>query len=257
MRDHSARPAGCTCDGSGWTFERTDAHPDGAMVQCTACAIMHFQRQLAAVSGLLPSELSICLDDVAPNGPDTALMVRMARQFCEEPWGIWSIWGSYGNAKTMILQALVNHFRNQGHLAIYMRFTDLLDYIRAGYKPDAPDDARERYARIVAAKCLAIDEVDKPRLTEFAVEFQATFLDDRWRYGVEQDPAIRRHTLLALNHDPAGLPGHIYDRLRDSRFGCYLDVDGADVWYPGITRNMDSSMRPAMPPRQPGGEPCK
>ena len=232
-----------------WTWQVTPDHPNGAMVQCPACASLRLQLRLAAASGLLPSELTTTLDDVAPNGPDTALMVRMARQFLNEPWGIWSIWGSYGNAKTMVLQALVNHFRGLGHLAVYMRFTDLLDYVRAGYKPDAPDDARERYARIVAAKLLAIDEVDKPRLTEFAVEFQTTFLDDRWRYGVERDPAIRRHTLLALNHDPAGLPGHLYDRLRDNRFGCYLDVDGADVWYPGITRNMDESMRPAMMPR--------
>ena len=84
--------------------------------------------------------------------------------------------------------------------------------------------------------------VDNARLTAYASEFQSAFLDDRWRYGVERDPTLQRHTLLAMNDDPAALPGHLYDRLRDGRFGCELD----GKWYGGITRNMDTSMRPAM-----------
>lgn len=217
-------------------------------VRCETCHSMRFQVRLAAASGLLPDELALSLDDVAVNGPDTAHMVRMARAFAREPWGIWTLWGSYGNAKTLVLQALVNEFRRRGEPAVYMRFGDLLEWIRAGYRPDAGDDARERYRRLAEVRLLAIDEVDKPRLTEYATEFQTTLLDDRWRYGVEAATDVRRHTLLALNHDPAELPGHIYDRLRDGRFGCFLeDADtGAEVWFPGITRNMDESMRPAM-----------
>lgn len=212
------------------------------MVECPACYALRFQARLVAQSGLLPSELGITLDDIAPNGPDTARMLAMANEFCLAPWGVWTLWGSYGNAKSMILQAIVNHFRHRGVLAVYVRFKDLLDHIRAGNAPEAGDDAMARYRQLVEVQVLAVDEVDKARLTDYAEEFRTNFLDDRWRYGIAQ----LRHTLLAMNHNPSELPGHIYDRLRDGRFGCWLLTDGAEVWYPGITKNMDESMRPAM-----------
>lgn len=225
------------------------------MVQCPACHAARLQARLVAASGLLPSELGLSLGDVVPNGPGTETMLAMAREFCREPWGVWTLWGSFGNAKTLILQAVVNHWRREGVLAVYVRFGDLLDYIRAGFNPDrhldedgVPDNHLARYRQLMAVRVLAIDEVDKARLTAFASEFQTAFLDDRWRYGVERDPVARRHTLLAMNDDPAGLPGHIWDRLRDGRFGCWL----GDEWQPGVTYNGDASMRPALERPRPG-----
>jgi hypothetical protein len=244
-RSRPERPdEGCICDGTGWleTWREDSLGGKWVMVRCEACYALRYQASLVAQSGLLPSELAISLDDVIVNGPDTAIMLAMAREFCRLPWGIWTLWGTYGNAKTMILQAVVNHFRGLGVAAVYVRFKDLLDHIRAGNAPDAADDAIARYRRLIEIRFLSIDEVDKTRLTEYADEFRASFLDDRWRYGIERNPGIQRHTLLAMNDDPAGLPGHIYDRLRDGRFGCWLD----DVWHPGITRNRDPSMRPAL-----------
>lgn len=257
QREAVGRTPGCICDGSGWAWQpSTPRYPDGAMVQCPACHAARLQARLVAASGLLPSELGLSLGDVVPNGPGTAHMLAMALEFCREPWGVWTLWGSFGNAKTLILQAVVNHFRRAGVLAVYVRFGDLLDYIRAGFNPDrhldedgVPDNHLARYRQLMAVQVLAIDEVDKARPTAFAAEFQTAFLDDRWRYGVEPDPAFRRHTLLAMNDDPGGLPGHIWDRLRDGRFGCWLDGE----WQPGVTHNADASMRPAM--ERPRGNP--
>lgn len=257
QREAVGRTPGCICDGSGWAWQpSTPRYPDGAMVQCPACHAARLQARLVAASGLLPSELGLSLGDVVPNGPGTAHMLAMALEFCREPWGVWTLWGSFGNAKTLILQAVVNHFRRAGVLAVYVRFGDLLDYIRAGFNPDrhvdedgVPDNHLARYRQLMDVQVLAIDEVDKARLTAFAAEFQTAFLDDRWRYGVEPDPAFRRHTLLAMNDDPGGLPGHIWDRLRDGRFGCWLDGE----WQPGVTHNADASMRPAM--ERPRGNP--
>ncbi len=257
------RPQGCICDGSGWTarLERRQNHVpvyagrnvvgsetidvvDEIMVRCPACASLALQQRLAAECGLLDSELAVNLDDAIGNGPDTAHMLAMAREFCRQPWGMWIVWGGYGNAKTLVLQAVVNHFRQKGILAVYVRFKDLLDYIRAGNRPglEEDDDARRRYRRLLDVAVLAIDEVDKANLTAYADEFRSAFLDDRWRYGCLPDTRLRRHTLLAMNCNPIDLPGHIYDRLRDGRFGCFLDGQ----WHNGITENRDQSMRPAM-----------
>jgi hypothetical protein len=212
------------------------------MVQCPACAALAAQARLDALSGLFPSERAVSLDAIAPNGPDTARILAMARRYCHRPWGLWTLWGGFGNAKTLVLQAIVNHFRRGGQLAIYVRFHDLLDHIRAGHAPDADHSARQRYQRLLRVRVLAIDELDKARITPYAHEFRTLLLDDRYRYALEPDSAVQRHTLLALNSNPAHLPPHIYDRLRDGRFGCTID----GIWHPGITCNRDPSMRPAL-----------
>ena len=108
---------------------------------------------------------------------------------------------------------------------------DLLEYIRAGNSKTATLPARDRYQHLKALPVLAIDECDGPRLTEYAEEFRRAFFDDRYRLAITS----RAHTILALNTDPATLPGDLYDRLRDGRFA--------------IHHNTDPSMRPALQPQ--------
>ncbi len=43
-------------------------------------------------------------------------------------------------------------------------------------------------------------------MTDFAYEFRAAFLDDRYRLAV----ACRAHTLFAMNGEPSELPGDLY-----------------------------------------------
>jgi len=185
--------------------------------------------RLAQISGLLPEELALTLDDVAANGVGTAGMVSVARQFVADPRGILTLWGGYGNGKTLILQAIVNEFRTRHNIVgTYVRLYDLIEYIKAGFSDRATEDARTRYQRLKELPILAIDECDGPRLTEYAEEFRRAFFDDRYRLAT----AGHAHTILALNCDPATLPGDLYDRLRDGRFT--------------IHHNTDPSMRPAM-----------
>lgn len=228
------------CKGLGWL--RADVpvgHPDfGQMVvcQCQDEAIQQrrFER-LVQISGLLPEELELRFGDVIgrSDGGCTAEMLDLARAFVRNPWGMFTIWGGYGNGKTLILEAIVNEFRAQrGTWGTYVRLKDLLDYIRAGNAEGADGDARERYERLKAVEVLAIDECDGPRMTAYAEEFRRAFFDDRYRLGV----ARRAHTVLAMNCNPAeGLPGDIWDRLRDGRFVVF--------------HNADTSLRPAMLPQ--------
>jgi DNA replication protein DnaC len=196
--------------------------PDPHGVHCRVQA-----SRLAAVSGLLPEEMGLRLSDLSAYGA-TGQMVALAQRFVEKPWGFLTLWGGYGNGKTLVLQAIINEFRLRHRvIGAYVRLADLLDYVRAGYDRDADADARERYERFKTLPVLAIDECDGPRLTAFAEEFRRSFLDDRYRLAV----ARRAHTVFAMNCDPATLPGDLYDRLRDGRFV--------------IFHNTDPSMRPA------------
>ena len=219
------------CGGAGWIERRDDIGYEGhvTMVRCPDPAGVHKAvetARLASISGLLPEETTVRLDDIALVG-DTAKMTKQARKFVQEPWGFFTLWGGYGNGKTLVLQAIVNEFRQcHGIVGTYVRMRDLLEYIRAGYAPNTPDDARARYERLKSLPILAIDEFDAVRMTDFAYEFRTAFLDDRYRLAV----ARRAHTLFAMNCNPKELPGDIYDRLRDGRFV--------------IFHNTDQSMRP-------------
>jgi len=238
------------CDGSGWV-ERHDDYlglDHVTMVPCPDPAGVHRAAEVARlsrISGLLPEELALRLDDVIERGDtagvetlpveglvaqqNTTAMLELARRFVERPWGFLTLHGEYGNAKTLVLQAVINEFRERhGIVGTHVRMRDLLEYVRAGYAPNAQDDARARYERLKALPILAIDEFDAARMTDFAYEFRTAFLDDRYRLAV----TCRAHTLFAMNCDPVELPGDLYDRLRDGRFV--------------IFHNADVSMRPAM-----------
>ena len=214
------------CGNTGWVECRDDIGYDGhvTMVPCPDPAGVHKAvevARLARISGLLPEETAVRLDDVAMVG-DTARMTKLARKFVAEPWGFLTLWGGYGNGKTLILQAIVNEFRQRrGIVGTYVRMHDLLEYVRAGYSPSAKTDARARYERLKSLPVLAIDEFDAARMTDFAYEFRTAFLDDRYRLAVTR----RAHTLFAMNCDPAALPGDIYDRLRDGRFVIFHNTD--------------------------------
>lgn len=238
------------CDGSGWVEQHDDylGLDHVTMVPCPDPARVHQAveiERLSRISGLLPEELALRLHDVIERGDtvgvetlpveelvqrqDTASMLELARRFVEDPWGFLVLHGEYGNAKTLILQTVVNEFRaRHGVVGTYVRMHDLLEYVRAGYASNARDDARARYERLKSLPILAIDEFDAVRMTDFAYEFRTAFLDDRYRLAVTR----RAHTLFAMNCDPADLPGDLYDRLRDGRFVVF--------------HNTDVSMRPAM-----------
>jgi len=214
------------CDGAGWVEHRDDVGYAGhvTMVRCPDPAGVHQAAEtarLARIAGLLPEETAARLDDVALVG-DTARMTRLAREFVAEPWGFLTLWGGYGNGKTLVLQAVVNEFRQRhGVVGTYVRMHDLLEYVRAGYAPSAQEDARARYEQLKSLPILAIDEFDAARMTDFAYEFRTAFLDDRYRLAITR----RAHTLFAMNCDPSELPGDIYDRLRDGRFKIFHNTD--------------------------------
>lgn len=224
------------CRGLGYVSVRRG---DGGMpsdklnelVACE-CSSEEYKRRrmerLQRISGLLEAELKLTLENVIQRNGRTAGMVKLARKFIDAPFGFCTFWGGVGNGKTLVLQAIVNEMRERGVMGAYVRFYDLIEYVKAGYDDNADVSARERYQFLKAVPILAIDEVDKARMTAYAHEFRAAFLDDRYRLGVAREA----HTLFAMNTDPATFPADIYDRLRDGRFV--------------IFRNTDSSMRPAM-----------
>jgi DNA replication protein DnaC len=226
------------CHGLGYLSEdRPLDHPRFGRIEPCDCrkeAIAREQsNQLDKLSNLYPDERKIRLDQLEQRrGAGTRRMLRAAHEYLEAPYGLLTLWGAAGNGKTAVLMALVNHFNHDGRgPAAYFRFADLMNVIRLGHHPDTEMQAVERYRRLKSIWFLAIDEIDHAAMTESAQEFRARFFDDRYRLA----RAGQAHTALAMNDDPAVLPGHIYDRLR---WGIDLPAGGFR-----IIHNADASAR--------------
>lgn len=203
----------------------------GQLFPCE-CTASYRASLLQSISGLTGDELALTLDDVHPAGTGTAQMLAAARSFLEAPAGMLTLWGGVGNAKTLILQAVVNEFVKSGVMAVYITMLDLLDYVRAAY--DESESTREhgsackRLDRFATVPVLAVDEVDKVKASDWTIERQSALFDKRYRFGVSRMAG----TLLAMNKDPHTLPEWISDRL----------YDGRNI----VIHNADPSMRRAM-----------
>lgn len=206
-------------------------HPDfGKLIPCE-CRREDFKerriKRLCQISGMMEEELALTLDQIIDR-KDTARMADAAREFVADPFGFFTVYGGVGNGKTLILQATVNELREkQGLVGAYVTFKDLIDFVRAGFDDDAFGE-RARYDFLKDVDCLAIDEIDKARMTAYSAEFRSAFLDYRYRLAWNG----RAVTLFAMNCNPADMPPPIYDRLRDGRFV--------------IVHNNDASLRPAL-----------
>lgn len=169
---------------------------------------------MQAICGLTGAELSASLRDLdAQTYTDTARMIEAAQRFINRPIGILTTYGKCGNAKTVVLQAIVNACLARNIGAIYTTFYDLVSYVREAYQPEATDSAWARMRRLQNIPVLCVDELDKVKLTDWVREVETQLFDTRYRRGI----AGELGTVLAMNGDVDDLPDHLLSRLRDGR----------------------------------------
>lgn len=204
------------CGGTGYYSLKITDHEDprfGKLFHCECTAGARSAR-LQSISGLTPGERLVSLDDIEPTGGMTDLIVDVARSFVKRPAKIMTVWGGSGNAKTLILQGIVNACAERHVEAVYIEMKDLVDYVRALHQGrDGDEDAYQFIQRLKAVPVLAIDEFDKLKVTEWYEEFETMLMSRRYRDALDGLSG----TVLALNSDPASLPDHIYSRLADGR----------------------------------------
>jgi hypothetical protein len=219
------------CNDDGYFRADVDfGHPQfGKLIRCDCMASADAQR-IQQLSGLSDTERACTIADIdTQNRPGTALMVRACRMFIESPVGIITIWGGCGNAKTLALQAVVNHFVSVNCFAVYITAFDLISYIRSAFNNQREiidENAWQRLTSFERVKILAIDELDKVRVTDWVKEQLTDLIDRRYRLGLDGTAG----TLIAMNDDPHTLPSWIYSRLAQNM----------------IVNNSDNDMRPLL-----------
>ncbi len=151
----------------------------GRIYPCQACN----HDNVVRASGLNPRECDLTLDSLSvPNGGGTARMVSAAKRFVKAKTGMLSIFGNYGNGKSTVLKAIVNECTRLGIEAKYMTMYDVMAYAKEAFESkQAGDSDAGRITRLAQTMVLCIDELDKARLTDYAVEVQTHFFDARYR----------------------------------------------------------------------------
>jgi len=189
--------------------------------------------RLSAMSGLDEADLGIRLTNIVV-APGNQAMVNACREFIAEPKGWLYIHGTFGNAKSVALMAIINEL-NERRLgpATYCNLSEIIDWVKESFSKKEQMDEKslsytQRFDKLKAIPVLAIDEMSAISETEWVLEFQHKFLDHRYRQAIRGETV----TVFAGNEHPQALPGAIWDRVRDGRFQ--------------IVENTEPSSRPVM-----------
>ena len=236
------------CGGLG--FFRAELPPDapdfGQPIPCQGQVHLEGRlTQLARWWDYDAQDQEIRLSDVSPQ-PKNREVLTAAGNFLARPRGWLYIWGGPGNAKTIILKALINELNLAGKgPARYIKFSGLINHMREAFSQKAGREklmakgvARslwgegtymDRFERLKRIPILAIDEFDKARMTDFADEFRFDFLDDRYEQAIKGQTCL----IFASQQPPdSHLPGPVATRFNDGRFQ--------------VVKNLAGDSRPAM-----------
>jgi DNA replication protein DnaC len=212
------QPVCSICNDIGWLrLDVPFGHPRHGQLERCACKGVEDAQRLQRLCGLTAAERHLRLDGIDAVGrPGTAQMLSACIAFRESPAGIITLWGGVGNAKTMALQATVNELVDGKVEAVYMTAFDLISHIRDAFNAKREvisEGAYERLLRFERVRVLAIDELDKVRVTEWALEQITDLVDKRYRLGLDG----KAGTMIAMNSNPAEQPEWIASRLLDGR----------------------------------------
>ncbi len=221
------------CHGAGWTVRDFGPHTGWKtqLVRCNVCGEARQQAYLQRLSGLSDEMLTWTLADFRSK-PGRAEAIRAAKAAVAEPRYWLIFYGPVGTGKTYLLASIVNALRQAGHTAVYTTMADLLDHFRRAYHPEVGEpDYDGLWEKVVSAKCLAIDEIEKFRTTPWSEEKVFQLLDERYRNAHKQltviasNQPIRRGLKLLTE---TRYPGYLESRLLDGR-NIVVEMSGGDV----------------------------
>jgi DNA replication protein DnaC len=99
-----------------------------------------------------------------------ALAVDAARRFAEEPQGWLALLGRSGAGKTHLAAAIANACVERGRPALFIVVPDLLDHLRASYRPGAPEGYDALFQQVRNAPLLILDDLGAHSATPWATE---------------------------------------------------------------------------------------
>lgn len=197
------------CGGTGWLRVDCVSYLDEQFGKLIPCPKLNMVKP--SESGEKPLQWD-SLDLKTPSVGEAKFAVQKA---IERGSGWVYLHGSFGLAKSMILKiatndALANHVE-----AAYVRMADFVHNLRLAFDDANPNHTlQDKLDYWTDLPFLAIDEVEKVSLTDFAREKMFLMLDKRY----EAAKAGKSITLMASNVPPIALDAYLADRIQDKLF---------------------------------------
>ena len=156
----------------------------------------------------------------------------------DKPGGFVTLYGNYGVGKTHLLKAAVWGFVGRQIHAQYYVLPDLIAYLQSRYT-DSPGAVEYAIEAVRNVPVLAIDELDKLKLTDWSKQTVFRLLD--YRYNLRN----RLLTIIATNLPPQDYEsGYMASRMQG---GAFIEVGGADIrqaqGYRATTKLTDASRK--------------
>lgn len=176
--------------------------------------------------GMHERELDLTWNDIDPHISDGVKALEAVRPAYERGHGMVFLWGTYGQAKTLIGKILVATAIRDGCRAAYANVSSVLDDIRLAFdeRENKTTELLRRMQYWISRDVLFLDELDKMNGTDWAEERIFLLLDQRYARAVREEAL----TILASNKSDSQLDGYLKSRLNDRRLGPVVHLNGTD-----------------------------
>ncbi len=121
--------------------------------------------------------------------------VAQVQAWAGQPQGTLLLYGGYGTGKTHLLAAIANHRRERGESVLFASAVTLFDAIADRIRQE--QGYHDLLRRAMTAPVFLLDDVDKPKASDFRQEVYYQIIDGRTRVNLP--------TALSSNCSPAEL----------------------------------------------------
>jgi DNA replication protein DnaC len=188
---------------------------------CPRCSGDKRPGVLAAACGL-PDKLKPWTFDKVARHAGNAAAYDAALERAHRPREFLTLVGATGVGKSILQASIINKCLSASVPALYTTTADLLDYVRATFRPNSVEGYEDRWERLKSVRVLCLDEVDRFNPSDWAVEKFFQLISTRYDYGLD------RLTCLATNASIDTFPDYLQSRMRDRKCGLF-ELTGMDV----------------------------
>jgi DNA replication protein DnaC len=223
-----ADPNCSICHGFGWKLSKV--YDTWFICDCstTMRAKLEAERNKPDYStfGIQEDELCLNWSDIVPGVSDADKAMPEIRNQFIRGWGMIFLWGTYGQAKTLLGKILTARAIEAGRKAAYANVSTVLDHIRLAYdeKEHMMTELLRRSEFWNNRDVLFLDELDKASTTEWAQDRLFQLLDQRYVRAIRGEAL----TVIASNKSTDALDGYLKSRLSDTRLGPVIYLNGED-----------------------------